>query len=89
MSRLTRDEISFFKREGYLVKKGVLDPDLMARARERKWEGAPPSMKRDDPSTWFGPWPPEEVTSDEQSAAGAAWTNCVESAPTSVTTGTA
>ena len=31
------EEINFFKREGYLIKKGVLDPDLMARAREHKW----------------------------------------------------
>ena len=60
MSQLTKEEISFFKREGYLIKRGVLDPDLMARARERKWVGAPERMKRDDPSTWFGPWLPEE-----------------------------
>ena len=33
MNRLSPEEISFFKREGYLIKKGVLDPDLMARPR--------------------------------------------------------
>jgi hypothetical protein len=60
MNRLTIEEISFFKREGYLIKCGVLDPDLMARARERKWKGAPPRMKRDDPSTWFGPFRDDE-----------------------------
>ncbi len=66
MNRLSPEEITFFKREGYLIKKGVLDPDLMARARERKWVGAPDRMKRDDPSTWFGPWSTEEETSEAE-----------------------
>ena len=65
MSPLTRDEIRFFKREGYLIKRSVLDPELMARARERKWEGAPARMKRDDPSTWFGPFRPDEEHGEE------------------------
>ena len=60
MKRLSQDEISFFKREGYLFKRSVLDPELMARARERKWKGAPDRMKRDDPTTWFGPFRSEE-----------------------------
>ena len=60
MNPLTNDEIRFFKREGYLVKRGVLAPELMARARERKWAGAPARMKRDDPTTWCGPFPPDE-----------------------------
>ena len=60
MSPLTADEIRFFKREGYLIKRGVLDPEPMARARERKWAGAPTRMKRDDPNTWFGPFRADE-----------------------------
>ena len=60
MNKLTQEEISFFKREGYLFKRGVMDPELMARARERKWKGAPPRMKKDDPTTWFGPFRPDE-----------------------------
>ena len=60
MSRLTTEEIQTFKRQGYLIKRGILDPELMARARERKWAGAPPRMKKDDPTTWPGPWRPEE-----------------------------
>ena len=60
MNRLTQEEISFFKREGYLFKRGVMDPELMARARERLWKGAPPRMKRDDPSTWMGPFRADE-----------------------------
>ena len=65
MDELTPDEIRFFKREGYLIKRGVLDPELMARARERKWDGAPGRMKRDDPSTWFGPFRPDEEHGEE------------------------
>jgi hypothetical protein len=68
MNRLTPEEISFFKREGYLVKKGVLDPALMARARDRLWVGAPPSMKRDDPNTWIGPFRPEEENEGGENA---------------------
>ena len=60
MRQLTPDEIRFFKREGYLIKRGVLDAELMARARERKWAGAPARMKRDDPGTWFGPFRADE-----------------------------
>ena len=65
MNPLTRDEIRFFKRQGYLIKRGVLDPELMARARERKWEGAPARMQRDDPTTWFGPFRPDEEHGEE------------------------
>ena len=65
MNPLSRDEIRFFKREGYLIKRGVLDPELMARARERKWEGAPARMQRDDPTTWFGPFRPDEEHGEE------------------------
>ena len=65
MSRLTTEEIRTFKREGYLVKRGVMDPEPMARARERKWEGAPSRMKRDDPTTWFGPFTEEETNGEE------------------------
>ena len=66
MNRLSAQEISFFKRQGYLIKKGVLDPELMRRARQRKWVGAPDRMKADDPTTWIGPWRPEEETSEAE-----------------------
>ena len=32
MDRLSAKEISFLKRQGYLIKKGVLNPELMRRA---------------------------------------------------------
>ena len=60
MNRLTEAEVRFFKREGYLFKRGVMEPELMARARERLWTGAPSRMKRDDASSWFGPFRPDE-----------------------------
>jgi hypothetical protein len=33
--KLTTEEMRFFKREGYLIKRGVMDPDLMAWARQQ------------------------------------------------------
>ncbi len=61
---LSIDEIEFFKDNGYLIKRSVLDPKLMARARDRLWDGAPPSMKRDDQASWVGPIRPEEESED-------------------------
>jgi hypothetical protein len=54
MNRLSTDELRFFKREGYLIKRGVMDPELTARARKRLWDGAPPRLKRNTPDTWIG-----------------------------------
>lgn len=74
MSRLTEEEISFFKREGYLFKRGVMDPELMARARDALWAAAPPRMRRDDPSTWTGPFrDEEEVSTPENVCKGHTW----------------
>ena len=66
MIRLSKEELMFFKREGYLVKRSVLDADLMARARDRLWEGAAPSQKRDVPDSWVGPFKEEEENEDSQ-----------------------
>ena len=66
--RLTTEEMRFFKRHGYLIKRSVLDPDLTARARARLWDGAPPSRKRDDPDTWIGPFAEEEESADRSNA---------------------
>ena len=63
MTPLTPEEIRFFTDEGYLIKRGVLDPHLMARARDCLWQAPPPSLKRHDPSTWVGPIP--ELEEDE------------------------
>lgn len=63
--RLSIDEIRFFKANGYLIKRDILDPALMVKARDRMWEGAPPSMKRDDSRSWVGPIPKDEESADQ------------------------
>jgi hypothetical protein len=55
MTRLSPNEIRFFKKKGYLIKRRVMDENLMARARERLWENAPPEVDCNDPDTWVGP----------------------------------
>jgi len=67
---LTSDELRFFKRNGYLIKRGVMDPALMARARACLWDEPPPSMKRDDPRTWVGPLPAADLSKDPDSVRG-------------------
>ncbi len=57
MSKLSTEDIRIFKREGYLVKRGILNPELMAQARDSLWEAAPPELDRNDPDTWIGPLP--------------------------------
>ena len=65
MVELTREDIEFFRNEGYLVKRNVLNPELMERARARLWDGAPEGRKREDPETWIGPFTPEEENIDK------------------------
>ena len=64
MGPLTEDEIRFFKTNGDQIKRGVMDPELCARARERLWDDPPPSMKKNDPDTWVGPIKEEEESSE-------------------------
>lgn len=52
---LTKSQIARFKRDGFLVLPGVLDPDLCRRARDEMWaviEANLPRMKRHEPATW-------------------------------------
>lgn len=56
VSALSAEEIRFFKENGYLIKRGILDPQLMARARDTMWAGAPAQLQRDEPATWVGPF---------------------------------
>lgn len=62
--QLTIEEMFFFKRQGYLIKRGAMDPELMARARQQIWDKALLSMQHDDPATWVGPVKEEEVVED-------------------------
>ena len=43
-----------FRRDGYLVKRAVLDPESCARAVDRVWTFLPPSFDRDNHRTWRG-----------------------------------
>ena len=51
---LTNDEIKFFKRNGYVVKRQILDRILMRQAIESSWRELPTSFSRNDPETWKG-----------------------------------
>ena len=58
--RLSSDELRFFKDNGYLIKRDVLDLALMARARQRLWDYAPAGRTADAHATWFGPFRVDE-----------------------------
>lgn len=52
---LLPDQIARFKRDGYLVLPGVLNPDRCAEIRDDMWRTLAvhlPRMRRDDPRTW-------------------------------------
>ncbi len=63
---LTREQIAFFKDQGYLILKGVLDPQLCASARDLLWNSLPDNVqiRRDDPATHVGPFPESDSQTD-------------------------
>ena len=63
---LSDAEISQFKREGYLIKRRIIDQDYCATARERLWDEPAPSMKKEEPESWVGPFKSEEESDDLQ-----------------------
>ena len=56
MQTLSQEQIIFFKENGYVIVRGLLDPVLMDRARDELWAGAPAELKRNDPDSWVGPF---------------------------------
>jgi hypothetical protein len=70
---LSEQEIAFFAENGYLIKRAVLDPDLMAQARDRLWADAPPELKRDDPATWVGAFAQTRGTWKHREPGGEPW----------------
>ena len=55
IGRLSDEEVAFFKTYGYLVKKSVLNPELVAAARELWWSKCPsPYVSSGDPQSWIG-----------------------------------
>ena len=53
LENLSEEEIQFFIKNGFLVKRNILDPELCAVARDRLWAGNTSEyLKRDAPETW-------------------------------------
>ncbi|NKB99862.1 MAG: hypothetical protein GKR90_15380 [Pseudomonadales bacterium] len=54
-TRLSPEEISFFKHNGYLIKRRVIDDDqLFCRVIDYLWNNVPRNiLQRDDPHTWL------------------------------------
>ena len=58
LSKLTEEEIRFFVKNGFLVKRNVLDPKLCAVARDRLWVGNTSKyLRRHDSSSWIRGFP--------------------------------
>ena len=57
MAELSAEELLSFKREGYLIRRGLLAPEHCAAARDALWAGneTPTVLRRDDPLSWVGP----------------------------------
>eukprot|EP01051_Picozoa_sp_SAG22_P017662 SAG22_NODE_2781_length_2214_cov_3.133806_2_plen_492_part_00 len=78
---LSREEVAHFKEFGFVIKRGYLDPQQCAKARDWVWtnshvaktavgrSGRP--MDRGDPSTWVGPFTEaEDVDKDRYDTFG-------------------
>ena len=53
MAHLTSDDKAFFKENGYLIKRGLIDKPTTDAALDLIWENMDEGIKRDDPSTWY------------------------------------
>ena len=60
--KLTAEQISFFKDNGYLLLKNVLDLAQCEAVMDRVWDSLPDTnhLKKNDPSTHTGPFAPDE-----------------------------
>jgi hypothetical protein len=58
--RLTEAQLVAFREEGFVMLFNALDPELMRSARDLLWDSALPSLRRDDPGTWQGPFAKED-----------------------------
>ena len=55
---LSEEQLAFFKVNGYLILKNILDLNLCTQARDRLWSTLPKNSKirRNKPSTHVGPF---------------------------------
>lgn len=63
MITLSPNDIEFFKENGYLIKRKVLNTELMSQARQALWRDAPAELDQHNPDTWIGPF---TETSDDR-----------------------
>jgi hypothetical protein len=62
MAALSDEDVRLWVRDGFLIKRGLLDPALCAAARERLWAlNSLPRLRRDAPASWT------EFRTDEES----------------------
>ena len=61
MPHLTAADKTFFKENGYLIKRDVLTEDQIGAAQDALWQGI--EAKRADPATWIGAGPRVPVQS--------------------------
>ena len=52
---LSPGDAAFFKENGYLVKKRLLDPASLAPIVDHVWANAPACVDRSDPASWVDP----------------------------------
>jgi hypothetical protein len=64
--RLVKDQLSFFKTNGYLIVPNLLDTGLCDRARDLLWQSLPggADIKRDDPKSHVGPFSERDTNDD-------------------------
>lgn len=68
MQPLTSEEIAYFKANGYVIKRNVLNPTLCSEAQNLLWDALPSSVSlvRDDPATHVGPFRESDSNSDSK-----------------------
>ncbi len=76
--RLNHEQISFFKRYGYLLVPGAMDQVLCAKVRDEMWAALPPDshLRRHEQATHVGPFRSEDESLDSvHTRQGYRWLN--------------
>ena len=67
---LSQEQLRHFTREGYVICRGALDPDLCRQARELLWlHNESTTLSRADPDTWVGPFPASDASQQRPTGA--------------------
>ena len=75
---LDTQQMRFFKTNGYLILRGAMDSTLCQRVRDFMWQALPVdvSLRREDPSSFIGPFLEQDESSDERHLrSGYRWLN--------------